>query len=124
MEAAMASQSVFGKLVLDRRNALKLTQQQVGEKIGIAQSYFSEIEKGRRPINLEKIPALAVALELTEEDLRAALRCDDKEGDSRNDVDVLSEDLAFLQEVVAKLNGKMPYSLMTDLMEQRLRHRK
>lgn len=46
----------------------KLTQQQLGELIGVDNSYMSRIEQGQKNISLQTISKLAKALEVSEAD--------------------------------------------------------
>ena len=50
-----------------RRRALKLSQQQLADKLGIHQSHLSDIETGRRTLNVDRLLELfnLLGLDLT-----------------------------------------------------------
>jgi DNA-binding XRE family transcriptional regulator len=53
----------IGKVVRDRRNALRLTQEQLAERSGLPQSHISRIEAGQHTPTWITIERLAKALE-------------------------------------------------------------
>ena len=61
------------KLIRDQRKALNLTQQQLGEMCGYtgrnAESMVQQWEHGRSPVPINKLRALAEALQLTLDEL-------------------------------------------------------
>ncbi len=46
-----------------QRRLLKLTQEQLGDKLGVTGDFIGLIETGRRRLDLDRIPALAEALQ-------------------------------------------------------------
>lgn len=49
----------FGQNFREARKAAKLTQRDITEKAGYAQSFISEVETGRCAINIDNMAALA-----------------------------------------------------------------
>jgi transcriptional regulator with XRE-family HTH domain len=47
------------------RAGLKLTQRQLGERLGVSGDVVSDIETGRHRITADDIPGLCIALEVT-----------------------------------------------------------
>lgn len=65
----LGKETEFGKKLKVLRRENRLTQAQLGEKVGISGSYITMIEKGkRRSIKREKVEALAKALGLDDEE--------------------------------------------------------
>lgn len=52
------------KTISARRRALKLSQQQLADKLGIHQSHLSDIETGRRTLNVDRLLELCNLLGL------------------------------------------------------------
>jgi len=52
------------KTISTRRRALKLPQKQVADKLGIHQSHLSDIETGRRTLNVDRLLELCNLLGL------------------------------------------------------------
>lgn len=52
----------FGARVRDLREAASLTQEQVAERMGVAVSTVSRLERGVSGINTSRLPALATSL--------------------------------------------------------------
>lgn len=57
-----ASAWYYGKILRDRRKALKLTQRQLAERIGKEQSYIARVEKGVTDIQVSTFFNIAKAL--------------------------------------------------------------
>lgn len=57
-----ASAWYYGKILRDRRKALKLTQRQLAERIGKEQSYIARVEKGVTDIQVSSFFTIAKAL--------------------------------------------------------------
>jgi transcriptional regulator with XRE-family HTH domain len=55
----------FGYAVKTRREALRLTQEDLAEEARIHRTYLSDIERGSRNVSLINIERIAVALKLT-----------------------------------------------------------
>lgn len=68
----MDFQKVFGERVASRRKTLKLTQQQLGDTVGLTKQAISDIEHGRRNTLVSKAILIAQALDTTVEYLGAA----------------------------------------------------
>lgn len=56
---------VLGKKIQKRRKSLKLTQEEIAEKIGISRAYMGYIEQGRYVPSVEVIEKLARALRVS-----------------------------------------------------------
>ena len=54
----------YGEILRDRRKALKITQQELAEKVGKERSYIGRIEKGNTDMQLSSFIAIARALGL------------------------------------------------------------
>jgi ribosome-binding protein aMBF1 (putative translation factor) len=52
----------YGDIIKDRRKQLKMTQQQLAEKIGRQQSYIARVERGESDIQISTFFLLARAL--------------------------------------------------------------
>lgn len=61
----------FGLAVRDRREELKLTQDELAAEAGIHRTYLSDIERGSRNPSLVNIDRLAAALSVTMAELFA-----------------------------------------------------
>ncbi len=59
----------LGKKIQKRRKSLKLTQEELAEKIGISRAYMGYIEQGRYAPSLEVVEKIARALSLRVSDL-------------------------------------------------------
>ncbi len=55
----------FGNKVRDRRNGLKLSQEQLAERAGVHRTYIGMIERGEKNITLGNIEKIAKALEIS-----------------------------------------------------------
>lgn len=52
----------YGEILRDRRKELKITQQQLAEKVGKERSYIARIEKGETDMQLSSLVRIARAL--------------------------------------------------------------
>lgn len=52
----------YGEILRDRRKQLKITQQELAEKVGTARSYIARVEKGETDIQLSSFFRIARAL--------------------------------------------------------------
>ena len=59
----MALHDNFRQNVRKRRKELRLTQEQLAERLKVTGAYISEIEAGRRTPSLETVERLAAALD-------------------------------------------------------------
>lgn len=57
--------AAFGKLVRQRRNALNISQEELGYRAGLDRTYISGIERGTRNPTLTALMAIAKGLGLT-----------------------------------------------------------
>lgn len=55
----------FGNKVRDRRTALGLSQEELGERAGVHRTYIGMIERAEKNITLENIEKIAKALEIS-----------------------------------------------------------
>jgi transcriptional regulator with XRE-family HTH domain len=63
----------FGRLVRDHRRRVRVTQSQLGERIGLSRTSITNIEQGRQKVLLHQIFALAESLEIRPEALLPAV---------------------------------------------------
>lgn len=52
----------YGEILRDRRKQLKMTQQELAEKVGTARSYIARVEKGETDIQISSFFRIARAL--------------------------------------------------------------
>ena len=52
----------YGEILRDRRKQLKITQQELAEKVGTARSYIARVEKGETDIQISSFFRIACAL--------------------------------------------------------------
>lgn len=52
----------YGEILRDRRRELKMTQQELAEKVGTARSYIARVEKGETDIQVSSFFRIARAL--------------------------------------------------------------
>ena len=52
----------YGEILRDRRKQLKITQQELADKIGTARSYIARVEKGETDIQISSFFRIARAL--------------------------------------------------------------
>ena len=52
----------YGEILRDRRKELKITQQELAEKVGTARSYIARVEKGETDIHISSFFRIAHAL--------------------------------------------------------------
>jgi transcriptional regulator with XRE-family HTH domain len=65
----------FSVLIRRRRNILRLRQHQIGDALRVRPEAVGYWERGKRRIELDKLPRLAAILQLNEKDVcRTALR--------------------------------------------------
>ena len=55
----------MGIRIKERRNALRLSQEKLGEKTGVTTSYIGQIERAERVPSLETLINISVALKIT-----------------------------------------------------------
>lgn len=70
--------SIFGKMIEEARKQKKLTLRKLGQLVGLAPSFLSEIENGKRlpPKDENKINDLAIVLSVDADNLLRAARED------------------------------------------------
>lgn len=59
----------FGAGTKSRRRELELTQEALADRAGLSQTYLAEVESGKRNISLVNIERLALALDLSLDEL-------------------------------------------------------
>lgn len=57
----------YGEILRDRRRELKMTQQELAEKVGTARSYIARVEKGETDIQMSSFLRIASAMGLSVE---------------------------------------------------------
>lgn len=70
----------FGKLVRAHRRRLGVTQDQLGERVGLSRTSITNIEQGRQKILLHQLFLLAASLEINPDVLLPTMRPADSEG--------------------------------------------
>ena len=55
----------YGVILRNRRKELKMTQQELAERVGTARSYISRVEKGETDIQLSSLCRIASALRMS-----------------------------------------------------------
>ena len=60
---------VFGKIVLERRQSLKISQETLANMADIDRTYLPDIEKGKRNVSLKVADKIAKALNISLKDL-------------------------------------------------------
>lgn len=65
IEQAKALAWYYGEILRDRRKELKLTQQELADRIGKERSYIARIEKGETDIQLSNFLRITMALGLS-----------------------------------------------------------
>lgn len=71
---------LFPTRLKELRKKKKLTQSELGEKVGVKQNTFTNWENGKREPSLENIIKLAKILDTTTDDLLGAINVDTKGG--------------------------------------------
>ncbi|WP_342479700.1 helix-turn-helix transcriptional regulator [Paenibacillus sp. FSL F4-0097] len=61
--------TIVGKRIRIFRKNRGLTQVQLGELVGIPQSYIGNIERGERNVSIETLERIVIALEISPEEL-------------------------------------------------------
>lgn len=56
--------TTFGGIIKSRRNQMGLTLAQLGFELGITGEFLSQVESGKRALNLDRVPGLARILDL------------------------------------------------------------
>lgn len=54
----------YGEILRDRRKELKMTQQELADKVGTARSYIARVEKGETDIQMSSFLRIASAMGL------------------------------------------------------------
>jgi transcriptional regulator with XRE-family HTH domain len=63
-ELTRMARQTFGRNMRDRRKALDLSQEKLGELAGLEQSYISNVEAGTRNVSIDNIARIAHALKV------------------------------------------------------------
>jgi transcriptional regulator with XRE-family HTH domain len=69
-------EKLFGKVIQQLRQQLKLSQEELGFRSGYHRTYISQIERGIKSPSLKTIFCLAKALEIKPSDLINRVQCD------------------------------------------------
>lgn len=59
--------TLIGKRIRKARENKGLTQEKLAEQLDVSNAYISKIERGRTPVNLERLSEICVVLEETPE---------------------------------------------------------
>lgn len=65
--------NAFGKLVKERRQALNLSQEELGELSGLDRTYISGVERGLRNLSLTSIVSISNSLQISSSELLQGL---------------------------------------------------
>ena len=97
----------FHKIIRSRRIALKMTQQELAQKLGYkSTSTIAKIESGENDIPQAKLVAFAEALNTTPADLMGFKNVKPVQGESANTVTcTISEGKPQLEEMIRKLDS-------------------
>lgn len=60
---------VMGQMIKARRKEMKLTQEDLAEKVEISISFMGHIERGSRVLSVDTLRKLCIALDLSADDL-------------------------------------------------------
>jgi transcriptional regulator with XRE-family HTH domain len=71
-ELTRLARQTFGRNMRDRRKALGLSQEKLGDMAGLEQSYISNVEAGTRNVSIDNIARIAIALQTDIEKLFAS----------------------------------------------------
>jgi transcriptional regulator with XRE-family HTH domain len=74
----------FGKLVKERRQALKLSQEDFGELCGLDRTYISGVERGLRNLSLTAIVSISASLQMTCAELLQGLESQAQQYEEKN----------------------------------------
>ena len=66
-------QSLLGDVVAERRAALRLNQDEFGEKCGLHRTFISRVERGVQSVGLDSLAKLATGLSISMTELVAAI---------------------------------------------------
>jgi transcriptional regulator with XRE-family HTH domain len=58
------ARQAFGRAMRQRRKALGLSQEELGDRAGLEQSYISNIEAGLRNVSIDNIARIAKSLDV------------------------------------------------------------
>jgi transcriptional regulator with XRE-family HTH domain len=58
------ARQAFGRAMRQRRKALGLSQEELGDRAGLEQSYISNIEAGVRNVSIDNIARIAKSLDV------------------------------------------------------------
>lgn len=58
----LAYRRLVGRRVRQRRRALKLSQQQLADAVGVSRNYISDLEQGQHAVNAWRVVRLSVVL--------------------------------------------------------------
>ena len=74
MKYPLVTMNQLQAAIIARRRALNLSQQEVAAKLGISQSYLSDVESGKRRLSVQRLLDLAnlLNLQLLLEDKRSS----------------------------------------------------
>jgi transcriptional regulator with XRE-family HTH domain len=74
----------FGTFVKERRQALKLSQEDFGELCGLDRTYISGVERGLRNLSLTAIVSISSSLQITSAELVQGLENKAQQYDEEN----------------------------------------
>lgn len=61
--AELAYRRLVGRRVRQRRRALKLSQQQLADAVGVSRNYISDLEQGQHAVNAWRVVRLSAVLQ-------------------------------------------------------------
>jgi transcriptional regulator with XRE-family HTH domain len=64
LDLTRRARQAFGRAMRQRRKALGLSQEELGDRAGLEQSYISNIEAGVRNVSIDNIARIAKSLDV------------------------------------------------------------
>lgn len=98
---------VLGMMIKTRRKEMKLTQEDLAEKVGISASFMGHIERGSRVLSVDTLRKLCIVLDLSADDL-LGIKCDHiMSGMTDEDLEVAQMVLQRTLDIVKSRNHKI-----------------
>lgn len=98
---------VLGLMIKTRRKEMKLTQEDLAEKVGISASFMGHIERGSRVLSVDTLRKLCISLDLSADDL-LGIKCDHiMSGMTDEDLEVAQMVLQRTLDIVKSRNHKI-----------------
>lgn len=98
---------VLGTMIKTRRKELKLTQEDLAEKVEISPSFMGHIERGSRVLSVDTLRRLCVALNLSADDLLGLKYDHIVPGMTDEDLELAQTLLQHMLDIVKSRNHKI-----------------